>query len=52
MPVLPPIPRPDGSLFNPQSKKCLDVPGATRKEWTQLRTFECNKTAAQRWRIP
>ncbi|MGW4983061.1 sigma-70 family RNA polymerase sigma factor [Streptomyces mirabilis] len=46
------MPQPDGSLLNPQSNKCLDDPGATLQEETQLQIFDCNKTAAQRWRIP
>ncbi|MFE2520848.1 hypothetical protein [Streptomyces mirabilis] len=34
------------------SSWCLDDPGATLQEGTQLQIFDCNKTAAQRWRIP
>ncbi|AOR30544.1 hypothetical protein BFF78_05285 [Streptomyces fodineus] len=46
------MPQPDGSLLNPHSNRCLDDPGATLQAGAQLQIFDCNKTAAQRWRIP
>jgi hypothetical protein len=44
--------QPNSRLFNPQSGRCLDDPGSTLTAGTQLQIYDCNKTAAQRWRIP
>jgi Ricin-type beta-trefoil lectin domain/Glycosyl hydrolase family 31 C-terminal domain/Glycosyl hydrolases family 31 TIM-barrel domain/Domain of unknown function (DUF5110) len=44
---------PDGTLLNPASGRCLDVPGAnTTPGAVQLQLYDCNTTAAQRWRLP
>ncbi|WP_328971876.1 ricin-type beta-trefoil lectin domain protein [Streptomyces sp. NBC_00239] len=46
------LPRADGSIYNPQSGMCLDLPWGNRNWGTQLQLFGCNGTAAQRWSIP
>lgn len=43
------VPRGDGTLFNPQSGLCLDDPNGSTTLGTQLRTWDCNTSAAQRW---
>lgn len=44
---------PYGTLLNPASGRCLDVPGAnTTPGAVQLQLYDCNTTPAQRWRLP
>ncbi|MER7278707.1 ricin-type beta-trefoil lectin domain protein [Dactylosporangium sp. NPDC000244] len=45
-------PRPDGSLRNPQSGKCLDDPNSSTDWGTQQQLFTCNGTGAQHWGLP
>ncbi|MBM9509258.1 ricin-type beta-trefoil lectin domain protein [Actinacidiphila acididurans] len=45
--------RSDGSLLNPASGRCLDVPdGTTTPGAVQLQIYDCNGTAAQAWKLP
>jgi hypothetical protein len=45
--------RADGSLLNPASGRCLDVPnGTTTPGAVQLQLYDCNSTAAQSWKLP
>ncbi|MFG2562104.1 ricin-type beta-trefoil lectin domain protein [Streptomyces sp. NPDC048496] len=46
------LPRADGSIYNPQSGRCLDVPWANRNWGTQFQLFDCNGTPAQQWNVP
>jgi hypothetical protein len=46
------IPESNGSLYNPQSNKCLDDPGDTTTISTQLQIWDCNGTNAQDWHLP
>ncbi|MFJ2777933.1 ricin-type beta-trefoil lectin domain protein [Kitasatospora sp. NPDC087315] len=46
------IPRADGSLYNPGSNHCLDLPGNDITPGTRLIAFTCNATPAQTWSIP
>ncbi|WP_405762036.1 ricin-type beta-trefoil lectin domain protein [Streptomyces sp. NBC_00045] len=46
------LPRADGSIYNPQSDTCLDVPWANREWGTLFQLYGCNGTPAQRWSIP
>ncbi|MFD4316026.1 ricin-type beta-trefoil lectin domain protein [Streptomyces sp. NPDC058548] len=46
------LPRADGSIYNPQSNNCLDLPQARRDWGTKLAIWSCNGTPAQRWSIP
>ncbi|WP_035844959.1 ricin-type beta-trefoil lectin domain protein [Kitasatospora azatica] len=46
------VPQPNGALRNPRSNRCLDDPGATLTQGTRLQIYDCNGSAAQRWRIP
>jgi len=39
-------------LVNPNSGRCLDDPGSTTTNGTQLRIYTCNNTGAQVWDIP
>ncbi len=43
------VPRPDGSLFNPQSARCLDVPGWSTTWGTQVEIWDCTAAANQQW---
>ncbi|MGW5420926.1 ricin-type beta-trefoil lectin domain protein [Streptomyces sp. NPDC003943] len=45
-------PRADGSIYNPQSGRCLDVPWANRNWGTVFQLFDCNGTPAQQWSVP
>ncbi|MFG1807588.1 RICIN domain-containing protein [Streptomyces sp. NPDC049040] len=36
----------------PQSGRCLDVPGASTTDGTQLEIWDCNGGNNQRWTIP
>jgi len=40
------------ALINPQSGRCLDDPGSSTTDGTQLQLFDCNGTAAQQWTLP
>jgi hypothetical protein len=42
----------NGSLVNPKSGKCLDIPDASTKPWAKLQLYKCNGTKAQRWTLP
>ena len=44
--------QPNGALRNPQSGRCLDDPGSSTVDGTQLQLFDCNTTAAQQWTLP
>ncbi|MGW5779414.1 ricin-type beta-trefoil lectin domain protein [Streptomyces sp. NPDC003863] len=46
------LPLADGSIYNPQSNACLDVPWGTRDWRTTLQLWGCNGTLAQKWSIP
>ncbi|HEU5429771.1 MAG TPA: RICIN domain-containing protein [Actinocrinis sp.] len=39
-------------LVNPNSGRCLDDPGSTTTDGTQLHIWNCNNTGAQVWDIP
>ncbi|HJP77779.1 MAG TPA: RICIN domain-containing protein [Pseudonocardiaceae bacterium] len=45
-------PQSNGSLYNPQSGKCLDDPNSSTTEGTQLQIYDCNGTNAQQWHLP
>jgi hypothetical protein len=42
----------DGSLFNPQSGKCLDDTGKRAAPGTQLQIWSCTDAANQHWALP
>ena len=43
----------NGGLLNPQSGRCLDVPGGnTTPGAVQLQLYDCNGGASQIWRLP
>jgi hypothetical protein len=44
--------RTDGSLFNPQSKRCLEAPTLNASDTTQLVIWKCGKAANQLWSMP
>lgn len=45
-------PQTDGSLLNPQSGRCLDVPSANAEpRAAQLQVWDCNGTPAQSWTL-
>ncbi|MFI0723704.1 ricin-type beta-trefoil lectin domain protein [Streptomyces sp. NPDC021224] len=45
--------RTDGSLLNPASGRCLDVPDSnTTPGAVQLQLYDCNGTGAQVWKLP
>jgi hypothetical protein len=46
------IPQSNGSLYNPQSGKCLDDPNSSTTEGTQLQLWDCNGSNAQQWHLP
>ncbi|MFD6183754.1 ricin-type beta-trefoil lectin domain protein [Streptomyces goshikiensis] len=46
------LPRADGSIYNPQSDACFDLPRANRDRGQKLMIWACNGTPAQRWSIP
>ncbi|MFJ7276819.1 ricin-type beta-trefoil lectin domain protein [Kitasatospora sp. NPDC098663] len=46
------IPRPDGSLYNPQSGRCLDDPGWSTTPGTQVQIWDCTGGANQKWALP
>ncbi|MFJ4675783.1 ricin-type beta-trefoil lectin domain protein [Kitasatospora sp. NPDC088783] len=41
-----------GALVNPQSGRCLDVPGFSTTDGTQLEIWDCNTGTNQRWTVP
>ncbi|MFE0458229.1 ricin-type beta-trefoil lectin domain protein [Kitasatospora sp. NPDC058965] len=46
-------PRADGSLFNPQSGRCLDVPFNRAYNYgTMLQLWDCNGGVNQQWNMP
>src|SRR5581483_2337286 len=46
------IPQSNGSLFNPQSGKCLDDTGFSTTPGTQLQIWDCTGNANQAWHLP
>ncbi|MFJ9522459.1 ricin-type beta-trefoil lectin domain protein [Kitasatospora sp. NPDC101801] len=46
------LPRADGSIYNPRSKRCLDLPGNSTTPGTRPTIYDCNTTPAQTWSIP
>ncbi|MGO4533902.1 ricin-type beta-trefoil lectin domain protein [Leifsonia sp. 2MCAF36] len=46
------VARPDGSLYNPQSGRCLDDPAAVTTDGTQLQIYDCNGLSTQVWHMP
>ena len=46
------VPRADGSLFNPQSGRCLDDPQGVTSNQTQLQIYDCNGQWTQVWNLP
>ncbi|WP_158581582.1 trypsin-like serine protease [Actinomadura spongiicola] len=43
--------RADGVLYNPLTKRCLDVPNGEPVDGAQLRVWTCNGTVAQKWAL-
>jgi hypothetical protein len=41
-----------GMLVNPVSGRCLDDPGFTTTNGTQLEIWDCNGGSNQQWAIP
>ena len=39
-------------IANPQSGRCLDVPGGVTADGLQVQIWDCNGSAAQRWTVP
>jgi hypothetical protein len=46
------IPRADGSLYNPQSDKCLDDPRSSRSPRTVVQLWDCTGNGNQKWNLP
>ncbi|MFD4655942.1 ricin-type beta-trefoil lectin domain protein [Kitasatospora sp. NPDC058444] len=46
------LPRADGSLYNPGSNHCLDLPNNDTTPGSRLAAFTCNGTPAQTWSFP
>ena len=44
------IPQSNGSLYNPQSNRCLDVPGLNSANWTEVSSVSANLTVG--WTDP
>ena len=42
----------NGALVNPASGKCLDDPGSSTANGTQLDLWTCNGGANQQWHLP
>jgi hypothetical protein len=42
----------NGSLRNPQSGRCLDVPMGNTADGTKLQIYDCNGLASQTWNLP
>ncbi|MFE7590367.1 ricin-type beta-trefoil lectin domain protein [Kitasatospora sp. NPDC057512] len=46
------LPRADGSLYNPATDHCLDLPNNDTTPGSRLAAFTCNSTPAQTWSFP
>ncbi|MGW4568709.1 ricin-type beta-trefoil lectin domain protein [Streptomyces sp. NPDC004561] len=46
------FPQANRSLFNPQSRRCLDDPQANTANGTQLQIYDCNGLFTQVWHLP
>ncbi|MFD5435129.1 ricin-type beta-trefoil lectin domain protein [Kitasatospora sp. NPDC127067] len=46
------LPRADGSLYNPATGHCLDLPNNDTTPGSRLAAFTCNGTPAQTWSFP
>ena len=46
------IPQSNGSLYNPQSNKCLDDTNWSTTPGTQLQICDCSGNANQKWALP
>ncbi|MEV7416772.1 ricin-type beta-trefoil lectin domain protein [Streptomyces sp. NPDC089919] len=46
------LPRADGSIWNPQSGRCLDLYQDNRAWGSRFKLWGCNGTTAQQWSIP
>ena len=46
------IPQSNGSLYNPQSNKCLDDTNWSTTPGTQLQIWDCSGNANQKWSLP
>jgi hypothetical protein len=46
------IPQSNGSLYNPQSNKCLDDTNWSTTPGTQLQIWDCSGNANQKWALP
>jgi hypothetical protein len=46
------IPQSGGSLYNPQSNKCLDDTNWSTTPGTQLQIWDCSGNANQKWALP
>ncbi|MEU3563009.1 ricin-type beta-trefoil lectin domain protein [Kitasatospora sp. NPDC006786] len=46
------LPRADGSLYNPATDHCLDLPNNDTTPGSRLAAFTCNGTPAQTWSFP
>ena len=46
------IPQSNGSLYNPQSNKCLDDTNWSTTPGTQLQIWDCSGNADQKWALP
>lgn len=42
-------PQANGALYNPQSGRCLDLPGWSTERGTQTASWDCTAGADQRW---
>ncbi|HET7245854.1 MAG TPA: RICIN domain-containing protein [Streptosporangiaceae bacterium] len=46
------IPQANGSLYNPQSGKCLDDTNWAANPGVQLQIWDCTGNANQKWNLP
>ncbi|MFF4923932.1 ricin-type beta-trefoil lectin domain protein [Kitasatospora sp. NPDC001261] len=46
------LPRADGSLYNPATNHCLDLPNNDTTPGNRLAAYDCNGTPAQTWSFP
>ncbi|MFD8978422.1 ricin-type beta-trefoil lectin domain protein [Streptomyces sp. NPDC059564] len=46
------LPQADGSLYNPMSNRCVDLPQGRTDNGTQLQLWDCNGSNPQRWPAP
>ncbi|MFG2823957.1 RICIN domain-containing protein [Kitasatospora sp. NPDC048365] len=37
---------------SPESGRCLDIPGGSTADGTQLQIWDCNTNAWQKWTLP